>query len=138
MSDQRYYEIVAQELQDRVLRPGLWTRAVAETGDEESAARALYIRFRVAELMQQEQAERIRADAEAQRRAAEEERADQRGREAEAIARQEQERRLAVEMEAEQMRRDQLEAASPYTAWIAVGSIIALLFLFIWLIYIFS
>jgi hypothetical protein len=63
MSDQRFYDIVAVELQRRSLRPGLWTRAVAETGGEGEAARALYIRLRVAELEQIEHAESARAEA---------------------------------------------------------------------------
>ena len=64
MSDQYFYDVVAEELQRRSLRPGLWTRAVAETGGEGDSARALYIRLRVAELMQLEQSERARAAAE--------------------------------------------------------------------------
>lgn len=49
-ADQRYYDTVAEELRRSFLRPGLWTRAVAETGGEGDAARALYVRLRVAEL----------------------------------------------------------------------------------------
>ena len=58
MSNQRYYEVVAEELQRRSLRPGLWARAVAETSGEGEAARAFYIRLRVAELGQIEKADR--------------------------------------------------------------------------------
>ena len=72
MVNQRYYEIVAEELWSRSLRPGLWARAVAETCDEGAVARAFYTRLRVAELMQLEEAERIaekaRAEKEKQRR----------------------------------------------------------------------
>jgi hypothetical protein len=67
MSDQRYYEIVAGELQRRSIRPGLWARAVAESGGEGDAVRSLYIRLRVAELTQIEEADRVRAKAEAAR-----------------------------------------------------------------------
>ena len=112
MTDQRYYEVVGQELQNKVVRAGLWARAVAETGDEGAAARGLYISLRVAELMQQEQAESIRIDADAKRRAAAAAREAERQREEEALARQEEQRRLAADIEAERSRRDQLEAPS--------------------------
>lgn len=65
MTDQNLYDRVAQELQRKVLTPGLWTRAVAESGGDMDAARALYIRFRVAELKAQE---RLKVEAEAQHR----------------------------------------------------------------------
>jgi hypothetical protein len=67
MSDQRYYEVVAEELQRKSIRPGLWARAVAETGGEGDMARSLYIRLRVGELMQIEQADRTRYEAETER-----------------------------------------------------------------------
>src|SRR5438477_460887 len=133
MTDQRYYEIVGQELQRRVLHAGLWARAVAETGDEGATARALYIRLRVAELVQEEQAESIRAHAEASRRAAEEARNEEMLSQTEALAREKDDRRLAAEIEAERSRCDELEAASPYTSWIAFGCVILALCLLIWL-----
>jgi len=55
---QRHYDIVAAELENRVLHTGLWTRAVAETGEEGAAARARYINLRVAELATQEEIEK--------------------------------------------------------------------------------
>jgi hypothetical protein len=67
MSEQDYYDIVAQEIQSRSLRPGLWARTVAETDDEGAKARALYIRLRVGELLEQEQAERAASLAATQR-----------------------------------------------------------------------
>lgn len=57
MNNQRYYELVAEELQRKYLRPGLWARAVAETGGESESARALYIRLRVSELIETDRAE---------------------------------------------------------------------------------
>lgn len=54
MSEQRFYDIVASELQSRSLKPGLWARAVAEVGDEGAGARARYIQLRVTELAEQE------------------------------------------------------------------------------------
>jgi hypothetical protein len=50
MSHQRFYEIVAEGLQRRSIRPGHRTRSVAQSGGEGDGARALYIRLRVAEL----------------------------------------------------------------------------------------
>lgn len=54
MTDQHHYDIVAGELQQRVLKPGLWARAIAESGGDEEKARAFYIRFRVTELKDEE------------------------------------------------------------------------------------
>jgi hypothetical protein len=71
----KYYDEVARELETKSLRPGLWTRAVAETGDEGSAAKALYIRLRVSELVKQEQTDRASSQAEARRKADEQRRA---------------------------------------------------------------
>ena len=115
MNDQRYYEIVADELQRRFLRPGLWTRAVAEAGTDGGAARALYIRYRVAELARQESAERSQAEAEAQQR-----------REAEAIAR-EQEKREREQREAAERAQVEAERADctyNWDNWLFVGIVI--------------
>ena len=99
MSNQRYYEAVAEELQRRFIRPGLWARAVAETGGEGDAARALYIRFRVSELEEEERSERARAAAEMERRASEAARAEQRE------------------------RADAERPPMPYVGWIFIGAI---------------
>jgi hypothetical protein len=68
MDDQPFYNIVALELRDQALRPGLWARAVAETGGEGSQARARYIRLRVAELMKERETLRLLAKLEKQKR----------------------------------------------------------------------
>jgi hypothetical protein len=138
MSDQRYYEIVAEELQRKFLRPGLWARAVAEAGGEGDAARALYIRLRVAELIQQEMLERTRAESEAQKQEEEEVKAKLRRREAEILAEEKENRRRAAQIESEQRQRDWDEAASPYIPWLVIGFIVVFVFLFIWLSQIFS
>jgi hypothetical protein len=52
---QRYYDIVASELKSRQLVDGLWARAVAETGDEDSRARARYIKLRAEQLQLQDE-----------------------------------------------------------------------------------
>lgn len=72
MTDQHLYDSVADELSRKVLTPGLWTRAIAESGGNLDTARALYIRFRVAELREREREEvarqRLDAEREAQHR----------------------------------------------------------------------
>jgi hypothetical protein len=50
MNDDELYSQVAQELQAKEMVPGVWTRAFAEAGGELDKARALYIKFRVAQL----------------------------------------------------------------------------------------
>jgi len=64
MDDQPFYNIVALELRDQALRPGLWARAVAAIGHDGSEARALYIRLRVAELVQEREMLRLLAKLE--------------------------------------------------------------------------
>lgn len=120
MIEQRYYEVVAEELNRRFLRHGLWARAVAETGGEGDAARALYIRLRVSELVQLEQVEQARVAAQQQQQAAEA-LAENQLREAEARRRTQEE-----EEEAERLRIDRERAASPYFGCLFVsGAIIA-------------
>ena len=46
----KYYDEVARELQEKPMVPGLWTKAFAEMGGDDAKARALYIKFRVAQL----------------------------------------------------------------------------------------
>ncbi len=89
MANKRYYEVVAEELQRRFIRPGLWTEAVAETGGEGDAARAFYIRLRVAELIRIEHEEDACAKAEMERRAADEARAQKERRDADWEAKKE-------------------------------------------------
>ena len=48
--DVKFYDEVARELQDRPMSPGLWTKAFAETGGDDTKARALYIKLRVTQL----------------------------------------------------------------------------------------
>ena len=49
-SDEKFYEEVARELQEQPMVPGLWTKAFAEMGGDDAKARALYIKYRVAQL----------------------------------------------------------------------------------------
>lgn len=54
MKDDRFYEIVAEEIERQSLVPGLWTRSYAEADGNEARAKAIYIRYRVAELAKAE------------------------------------------------------------------------------------
>jgi hypothetical protein len=49
-SDERFYEEVAREMQEKPLSAGLWTKAFSEMGGDDAKARALYIKYRVAQL----------------------------------------------------------------------------------------
>ena len=50
MNDDAFYAQVAAEIQAEQLEPGLWTRAFSETNGDVNKAKALYIRYRVAQL----------------------------------------------------------------------------------------
>lgn len=60
---QRYYDAVAAELKNRQINEGLWARALAESGADDSRARARYIKLRVDFLREKEQ-ERIQGEEE--------------------------------------------------------------------------
>ena len=51
---QKYFDAVAEELAQKSVKPGLWARAMAESGTDDARARASYIRLRVAELQEEE------------------------------------------------------------------------------------
>ena len=53
MSEDAYYDKVAQEIQAQAMVPGLWARAFSEAGGQLDRARALYIKHRVAQLAQE-------------------------------------------------------------------------------------
>lgn len=46
----KFYDEVAREFQEKTLVAGLWTKAFAEMGGDDAKARALYIKYRVAQL----------------------------------------------------------------------------------------
>jgi uncharacterized membrane protein YciS (DUF1049 family) len=49
-ADDKFYDEVARELQEKSMIPGLWTKAFAEMDGDDAKARALYIKYRVAQL----------------------------------------------------------------------------------------
>jgi hypothetical protein len=48
--DDKFYDEVARELQEKSMVAGLWTKAYAEKDGDEAKTRALYIRYRVQQL----------------------------------------------------------------------------------------
>jgi hypothetical protein len=56
--DDKFYDEVSRELQEKTLVAGLWTKAYAEMGGDEAKARALYIRYRVQQLRDKSPIER--------------------------------------------------------------------------------
>jgi hypothetical protein len=48
--DDKFYDEVARELEEKPMVPGLWTKAFAEMDGDDAKARALYIRYRVQQL----------------------------------------------------------------------------------------
>ena len=77
MDDERFYEEVAAELRRGVRREGLWAKALADSGLNEDAAKAAYLRLRVQQLKHaarvaaKEERRRQKARAPADRAAAE-------------------------------------------------------------------
>ena len=53
--DDKFYEEVARELQEKSMLPGLWTKAYAEMEGDEAKTRALYIKYRVAQMAEASQ-----------------------------------------------------------------------------------
>ncbi|WP_201017848.1 hypothetical protein [Pseudomonas cichorii] len=54
MSDERFYTAVVEELETGAIIPGLRAKAFAEANGVETHAQALYLKYRVAQLVQQE------------------------------------------------------------------------------------
>jgi len=80
VDDEAFYEKVAEEVAAGQTKPGLWTKAFSQAGGDYLAARALYIRLRVEQLIEesaqiQEEAAR---SAKAAEKAAREARRDKR------------------------------------------------------------
>jgi len=48
ISDEYYYEMAAKEVQQNQIRPGLWAKAWSDVGGDETKAKALYLKLRVA------------------------------------------------------------------------------------------
>lgn len=56
--DEEIYEIVGQEVESGERRTGLWTKALANSGWDENAAKARYVEYRVAQVKEALAAER--------------------------------------------------------------------------------
>ena len=53
-SDEKWYEIVAQELKLGLRRDGLWVKALAKSLGDNELAKSLYIELRVVQLMEED------------------------------------------------------------------------------------
>ena len=62
----KFYDEVARELQEKKLVAGLWTKAYAEMGGDDAKARALYIKYRAAQLAEGSRQRRGEQQPEAQ------------------------------------------------------------------------
>lgn len=54
MKDERFFEIASAELKAGTIKPGLRAKAFSDAEGEENRAQALYLRYRVAQLIQEE------------------------------------------------------------------------------------
>ncbi len=52
MNDDWAYEEVARELHAKTMVPGVWARAFADAGADSDKAQAIYIKYRVAQLVE--------------------------------------------------------------------------------------
>ncbi len=59
MDDEKYYQVVADEIRDGRIRDALWTKAIAKSMGDENKTKAVYIQLRVEQLMQEENRTRI-------------------------------------------------------------------------------
>lgn len=59
MDDEKYYQVVADELRDNRIKDALWTKAIAKSQGDENKTKATYIQLRVEQLIQKEKRSRI-------------------------------------------------------------------------------
>jgi hypothetical protein len=64
VKDERFFEIASAEIRAGTIRPGLRAKAFSDANGEENRAQALYLKYRVAQLVQEE-LEARQAEAEA-------------------------------------------------------------------------
>ena len=58
MKTDEHYDAVARELLEGRIKDGVWARALAESNGNNEQAKAIYIRHRVAQLLEEEKARR--------------------------------------------------------------------------------
>ncbi len=59
MDDEKYYQIVADELRGNRINDALWTKAIAKSQGDENKTKATYIQLRVEQIMQEERQSRV-------------------------------------------------------------------------------
>ena len=57
IDDEPFYEEVAREFESDSMKPGLWTKALAEADGDQERVKSIYIRLRVAQLLAAKEAE---------------------------------------------------------------------------------
>lgn len=62
-TDELFYEFVASELANSMVKQGLWTKALSESDWNESKAKASYVRMRIAQLREELKTEMSRLNA---------------------------------------------------------------------------
>ncbi|MDA7916413.1 hypothetical protein N9B94_04185 [Verrucomicrobia bacterium] len=55
MDDEKYYDIVGQELRENRINDALWTKSIAKSMGDENKTKAVYIQLRVDQLIRDEQ-----------------------------------------------------------------------------------
>jgi hypothetical protein len=60
--NQIFYDLVAEELRLKQLVDGIWVRAISDSAGDETLARAVYIKYRVAQLAAEHKLAARRAD----------------------------------------------------------------------------
>lgn len=66
MTDERFYEIASDEIKSGLVRPGLRAKAFSDANGDEGRSQALYLKYRAAQLAQEDKEQR-RAQREAER-----------------------------------------------------------------------
>ncbi len=54
MDDEKYYDIVAQEIRENRINDALWTKAIAKAMGDENKTKAVYIQLRVEQIIREE------------------------------------------------------------------------------------
>jgi hypothetical protein len=70
--EEKLFDAVAAELASGTRREGLWLKAVADASGSESAARALYVRYRAQSMLDEAALQRLEEERQAKRRRVEE------------------------------------------------------------------
>lgn len=59
MDDEKFYQIIADEIRDGRINDAVWTKAIAKSMGDDNKTKAVYIQLRVEQLMQEETRSKI-------------------------------------------------------------------------------